>query len=96
MFVRVTYTATVGANRETFTDGVILGQDGKLIVNFNKDIDWTQPVFVMLEPSFGLVNKEQLKLLNDTADRCETHCQEECESMCQQTDQTGEDHEKRD
>lgn len=50
MYIRVTISAVIGKNRQSYAIGTNIEGDGKLRVEINKDVDWTKPIFMILEP----------------------------------------------
>ena len=50
MFTKIIYTAKIGIDRVTRETGTILNSANELRVCFDKDIDWSEPVFMIIEP----------------------------------------------
>jgi hypothetical protein len=53
MFIRVVYTAKLGKDRDTREAGIFTNSKGEMNLTFDKDIDWSEPVFMILEPAEG-------------------------------------------
>jgi hypothetical protein len=51
MYIRVVYTAKMGKDRDTREAGIFTNSRGEMHMNFDKDIDWSEPVFMILEPA---------------------------------------------
>ena len=62
MFIKVIYTAKIGDDRCTLETGTILNTAGELRISFHKDVNWTEPVFVIIEPG------EAVDIEKDTED----------------------------
>lgn len=50
MYIRVTISAVIGKHRESYAVGASLASDGKFYIDINKDVDWSRPIFMILEP----------------------------------------------
>ena len=62
MFTKIIYTAKIGKDRVTREIGTILNSANELRVSFDKDIDWSEPVFMIIEPSDGVEVKPEVLL----------------------------------
>lgn len=51
MFIYITYDAKIGEDRQIRTVGVSPASNGEIHIQFDKDIDWNEPVFMMLVPT---------------------------------------------
>lgn len=51
MFCRVVYTAKIGKDRDTREIGMALNARGELRLQFDVDVDWSEPIFVIIEPA---------------------------------------------
>ena len=64
MFVTITYTAKMTKNRESRQTGNVLQRD-QLVINFDKDIDWNEPVFMILETEKAPGKVEHFRGIDD-------------------------------
>lgn len=51
MFCRVIYTAKIGKDRDTREIGMTTNSKGEFRLQFDKDIDWSEAIFIMIEPA---------------------------------------------
>lgn len=51
MFCRVVYTAKIGKDRDTREIGMALDAKGEFRMTFDSDVDWSEPIFLIIEPA---------------------------------------------
>ena len=54
MFCKVVYTAKIGLDRQTVETYMNTSSTGEMRLIFDKDIDWSEPIHMMIEPAVEL------------------------------------------
>ena len=54
MFCKVIYTAKIGLDRRTVETYMNTSSNNEMRLLFDKDIDWSQPIHMMIEPAVEL------------------------------------------
>ena len=50
MYIRVTISAVIGKHRQSYAVGASMTTAGQFHIAIDKDVDWTKPIFMILEP----------------------------------------------
>jgi len=54
VFCKVIYTAKAGSDRRTFETYMNSDSSGEMRLAFDKDVDWSEPILVVIEPAVEL------------------------------------------